>query len=100
MSLTDPNDLLVPSHGQRYLRLYITSAGVFLHGELLTQLNAHKYLGVTLDKRLRFQPHVTDVTRRLKTKANSMAWLLRPEIWHRRKVSPQQNSCGAVASLA
>ncbi|XP_070066455.1 RNA-directed DNA polymerase from mobile element jockey isoform X5 [Drosophila virilis] len=50
--------------------------GLFLHGELLEQYRQHKYLGVTLDRRLTFSKHVSAVTSNIKSKIRRMSWLL------------------------
>ncbi|KAH8302289.1 hypothetical protein KR044_004817, partial [Drosophila immigrans] len=49
---------------------------VTLNGRVLTHSPSHKYLGVILDRRLKFESHIKSLLHSYRTKLNRMSWLL------------------------
>nr|P21328.1 RecName: Full=RNA-directed DNA polymerase from mobile element jockey; AltName: Full=Reverse transcriptase [Drosophila melanogaster]AAA28675.1 ORF2, reverse transcriptase (put.); putative [Drosophila melanogaster] len=52
--------------------------GVSLNGRLIRHHQAYKYLGITLDRKLTFSRHITNIQQAFRTKVARMSWLIAP----------------------
>jgi hypothetical protein len=63
-------------HAIYFSHSYKTPPRLYLNGEVISWENSVKYLGVTLDKKLTWKPHINEITKKMKGKTESLRMLL------------------------
>lgn len=48
------------------------------YGEIIEEVESHLYLGIVLDQKMRWSPHITNIT----TKANRVLGLIKRNLWN------------------